>query len=111
VSTFAELKQVVRQISGEAQQNRLNLRRQLKEVQTWPQQIKAEIDPADEVLKRLGKFPMKAGSEYLCPRCWAAEKKISPLKYHSSAAGDVMSCSACRFELLVARKNEALESG
>jgi len=110
MTIFDRLKQVVREMSEEAQVSHINLSRQLGEVDTWREQIKAEIEVARGVLQRLANFPIRAGSEYLCPCCWAAEEKISPLKPASSETDNAMLCRVCHFEIVVATRDESAGS-
>ncbi|HWM47998.1 MAG TPA: hypothetical protein VNR11_13925 [Xanthobacteraceae bacterium] len=102
MSLAGQLKRMAGEIAEQAQQRVDELERQLVEIETRKATIEKERATALLAPQRVEGFPVKAGSDYLCPRCWVENGAISPLHpIASQTSDDVLRCRTCHLEVAV----------
>jgi len=102
MTIFTQLRDEASQMARAMQERRLELEKQLAEIERRKTEVEAKRNMASGALQRLANYPVQVGVDYLCPHCWVTEGKMSPLKpIPSETDDDIMRCRICQFELLI----------
>jgi hypothetical protein len=98
-----QFREFANKIAERAQRRRVELDRELAEIQLRRVQIKTERDMARGALQRLSTYQIKFGKEWLCPQCWIEQGRLSPLApIPSDSRNDDFRCQLCSFEIALA---------
>ena len=102
MSIFDHIQQAAIEIADNAQARLSQLEHEEAEIDARKAKIKAERDMIRGTAHRLANFPVRTAADFLCPRCWVAEGKSSPLRpIPSQTRDDLFRCTLCQFDLMI----------
>ncbi len=89
------------EIVAHAQHRVTKIRSELEALEIRKAAIKAELQLADLVTKRISSFVIRNGTDYQCPRCWLEEESSSSLKQKRGGEwrGKFFICELCELEI------------